>query len=190
MKKLLFVFLLFGFQLCFGQLIEGTTSWTTGVGVTGVYSYQRSAPGVLKYVLFRASDGYWYEYADLYYGQYYLQSRTTVPYLTNKIPCNVQWYSSSNHSTAVGFWLNNAALLYSNTNTWFTPAAGGYRFFSGPDCEPITTSSSTSGPSGFVPPAMTTADILALPMPALGTVIWDITVMCLKVFNGTAWVCL
>ena len=35
MKKLLFVFLLFGFQLCFGQLIEGTTSWTTGVGVTG-----------------------------------------------------------------------------------------------------------------------------------------------------------
>jgi hypothetical protein len=190
MKKLLVFFLLLGFKVTFGQLIEGTTSWSTAITGSGVYTYERNAPGVRKFVLFRASDGYWYEYADLFFGQLFLNSRTTVPYMTNKIPCNVQWFSSSNPFTAVGAWLSNAALLYSNTNAWFTPAAGGYRFFSGPDCEPITTSSSTSGPGGFVPPAMTTTAILAIPMPVIGTLIWDITAMCLKVYNGTAWVCL
>lgn len=193
MKKTLFFLLLLSFNVSFGQLMEGTTSWTSAIGAwseSGVYGYERPSPGVIRFVLYRESDGYWYEFADLGYGYHFINARTTIPYLTNKIPCNVQWYFSSNRSTNVRSWRGDAALLFSNTSSWFTPAAGGYRFFSGPDCEPITTISSTSGPSGFVPPAMTTAAILALPMPALGTLVWDITAMCLKVFNGTTWVCL
>lgn len=49
--------------------------------------------------------------------------------------------------------------------------------------------STTLLPSGFVVSTSTTAIIEATPNPVTGTLIFDLTANCLKIYNGNAWVC-
>ncbi|SOE21669.1 hypothetical protein SAMN06298216_2126 [Spirosomataceae bacterium TFI 002] len=55
--------------------------------------------------------------------------------------------------------------------------------------QPVTSMASIISPFGISLPQMTTTQINAQANPTAGTVVWNSTLACLYVFNGTTWVC-
>ena len=184
MKKiglLLFLFCqVMTYKIASAQITYGGVTYPlTGTSTDGSNIYGFTGSALPRYGFQRYPDGYWYYIADLGYGQKFVFSRTAVPYLTTDPPCNVVWITATRFDLTIDLFLPIAT---------YNPG-GSYYLMTG-TCSPISSSSSYSGPFGFVPPSLTSAEIAALVTPALGTLVWDITVMCLKVYNGTAWVCL
>jgi hypothetical protein len=50
--------------------------------------------------------------------------------------------------------------------------------------------STTLNPTNLQIPALTAALIATIPNPQPGMMVWDLTNQCLKIYNGTAWVCI
>jgi hypothetical protein len=183
MKKVGLILLLLcqiiAFQSASAQVNYGGVTYPLNGTSAGINTYGFTGSALPRYGFQRYPDGYWYYIADLGFGQRFVSARTAVPYLTNDPPCNVVWITPTRFDLNIGSFLPIAT---------YNP--GGSYFLMTGTCSPISSSSSYSGPLGFVPPSLTSTEIAAIVTPALGTLVWDITVMCLKVYNGTAWVCL
>lgn len=199
MKKILFILLFLGFQTSFGQLFfNGSYSldpipYTYADAGTNSYTYSQPATGYgcgasFNYKFFRY-DGYWYILETSVCGNY-LRNRSQFKSYTPNPPCTAMWYSTFAGLNGV-LWTPSLPVIAPNHPAVTSTAVPQLENIVGIACTIVTSVlSGTMTATYFLPPSLTTVDILAIVSPPTGALVWDITVGCLKVFNGTAWVCL
>ncbi|MFN8428714.1 MAG: LytTR family DNA-binding domain-containing protein [Spirosomataceae bacterium] len=157
----------------------GTNSYTYSVPALPIYG----CGNFWNYKIYRY-DGYWYCTETSYCGSY-LRHRTVNRILTPNPPCSENWYNAN------ATWLPSLPVTSPNHPAIPPSATSALYTFSNPSCSTLlSVLSGTVTPYYFLPPSLTTTDILAIVSPQTGALVWDITAMCLKVYNGTAWVCL
>ncbi len=180
--------------MSFGQItfagatfnLESTTSVYSDPG-TNSYAYSVTVPGDATYTIrLLRYDGYWYQLESSKWGNYF-NYRTENRVLTPNPPCSVKWHGRTGYG-----W--TPALAPATPNHPAIPTAisvAVLQNITGTSCSTLpSVLSGTMTAFYFLPPSLSTTDILAIPSPPAGAVVWDFTAGCLKVFNGTAWVCL
>lgn len=192
MKKIIFFFLL-GINLSYGQItfagatfnLNPTPSIFADAG-TNSYSYSVTVPGDATYTitLFRY-DGYWYQLESSKWGKYW-NYRTENQVLTPHPPCSVKWHGRYGIA-----WTPSLPVSSPNHPAIPPSSLAVLQNITGSTCSPLPSIlSGTMTAFYFLPPSLSTTDILAISSPPAGAIVWDFTAGCLKVFNGTAWVCL
>jgi hypothetical protein len=193
MKKVLFlVFMSLSFaqaQFVTYPYIMDTTPYFASDPGTNSYTHSvPAAPGYgcgsyWNYRVYRY-DGYWYCTETSVCGSF-LRHRTVNKILTPNAPCSETWFNIN------ATWTPSLPVTSPNHPTIPPSTASTLYGFSNPACSILSSVlSGTMTPYYFLPPSLTTAAILAIVSPPTGALVWDTTVMCLKVYNGTAWVCL
>ncbi len=168
-------------------IINGITLNAT-LDANGNYAYSDwNGVGFGSTILYleKYADNRWYvsSYVPYSGGGRWMNRRTVDQYTDTTPPCNAFWEA---HSTSLQFSAY-PSVAFLNSVTF---SSLGYKFISS-GCTPITSNSSSSTSGGFVPPQLTTVQINALVNPAPGTMVYDITVPCLKYYNpiSNIWVC-
>jgi hypothetical protein len=118
---------------------------------------------------------YWFLGRQIPNGPYYtpfsLDFKCPIATTDNFPPCNCVWtpISTSNGASgqAMKLFTGDCVVWPANINL-----------------------STTLLPGGFVVPSATTAIINATPNPLVGTLMYDLTSSCLKIYNGSVWGCI
>jgi hypothetical protein len=195
MSKAFFVvfFLLFSVN-SFGQLIFRGDTYTQNLTTLSLVTNRDAGTNAYKCTIYIPSlgsidlhmfryDGYWYqtEYPyGLSLGAPRVKYRTSAQVLSTEPPCSATWFLI-NQSWVINFTTHPALSVGSVPESLMITGTG---------CTNQVNTSVTILPNGIVVPVSTTSSINTIQNPAVGMIIYDLTVACLKIYNGSAWVCI
>ena len=191
MKKYITAFLFIISLNCYSQVIVfrgseyGLSTLPQNDPGTNSYSFSIFVPntGTFHFNIFRYG-GYWF-HTETGFGITYVKDRTVDQHFSSNPPCLANWYNGLRIGWSFG--ISNFPAVMPDL-----PPSANYTTFLPRSITGNCTSSVSIvlSPYYLTPPSLTTIEIDALVGVPIGSIVWDSTFMCLKVYNGTVWICL
>lgn len=167
-----------GINQTFGLSSSGAFTSACATGLTphdagaNIYSVNDPSNPSLNYTIVRRG-GYWHIEGHFGGGGYLIYYKSLSPSTDPNPPCNITW------GIYTGSCYYGYGISYTGTNTSTLLLSG--------TCVSVPMVSTTICPNVLQLPQQTTAQILAIPSPKKGMIVFDVTANVIKLYNGAVW---